>query len=412
MITEGPGSGGSGLGETWVDLCSQPYLISDGQDATTALQAVADAANAANVDTTAWFSQEGDFGIDGPLQTAGGSNAQILFGIRHFASGSGSPFGSLRFRIAGPTPPPLMARGRSTETPEVPSYGARLHSNMNTSGGAIFQCRGPDSGFGDWHLLFQDICIRGPANPQGNGIDGRNFTTMGFRGHVSVDTDDPIAAKTGTGRGVMMPNKLNDACNHQIGSMEIMGYPNGLQAFEHCVFDDLYIGRCTSAYTPGAGDHWNVFKRLLVQDCVDAIVPTNPTGHDLIDAFVDFGDAAGCVAAGHLINDPNNVLFGEVRFGPYQAAPALSVIGGANCRVVNYGQPIGTVAAPGIPASGTPLVNGFGRNAWVIVSGGTVSAISVDGVATGLTSGQILVPGGKTVTLTYTAAPTWAWWLF
>lgn len=46
----------------------------------------------------------------------------------------------------------------------------------------------------------------------------------------------------------------------------------------------------------------------------------------------------------------------------------------------------------------------------VNVSGGTVTAIAVDGtVLTGVTSGVIMVPSGKTITLTYSSAPSWQW---
>jgi len=45
----------------------------------------------------------------------------------------------------------------------------------------------------------------------------------------------------------------------------------------------------------------------------------------------------------------------------------------------------------------------------VCVTGGTVSGISVNGQATGLTSGPFFVRAGGAITLNYTVAPTWAW---
>jgi hypothetical protein len=47
----------------------------------------------------------------------------------------------------------------------------------------------------------------------------------------------------------------------------------------------------------------------------------------------------------------------------------------------------------------------------VQIIGGTVSQVAVDGTNTGLVSGFFRVPSGKTITLTYTVAPTWSWWL-
>lgn len=68
-----------------------------------------------------------------------------------------------------------------------------------------------------------------------------------------------------------------------------------------------------------------------------------------------------------------------------------------------------TLTSPAVPASGTPQTNTYGVDAMVYVAGGTVSAIAVDGVATGLTSGGVRVLAGSSVTVDYTAAPTWVW---
>lgn len=73
--------------------------------------------------------------------------------------------------------------------------------------------------------------------------------------------------------------------------------------------------------------------------------------------------------------------------------------------------PVGN-KAPGVPASTTPYQNQFGTDATVFISGGTVSAIAIGGVATGFTSGTFRVPANQTITLTYTGAPTtYKWYL-
>jgi hypothetical protein len=46
------------------------------------------------------------------------------------------------------------------------------------------------------------------------------------------------------------------------------------------------------------------------------------------------------------------------------------------------------------------------RDAMAYITGGTVTAIAVDGVATGLTSGGVVVPAGKKLEITYSVAPT------
>lgn len=78
----------------------------------------------------------------------------------------------------------------------------------------------------------------------------------------------------------------------------------------------------------------------------------------------------------------------------------------------NYGyNPLGfTVTTPAVPASTVTATNSTGVDVTAYVAGGTVTAISVDGTATGLITGAIRVPAGSTIAITYSAAPTWKWY--
>jgi hypothetical protein len=67
------------------------------------------------------------------------------------------------------------------------------------------------------------------------------------------------------------------------------------------------------------------------------------------------------------------------------------------------------VTAPAVPASGVPVFNNNNQAVIVTVTGGTVTAIAVNGVTTGATTGPITVPAFGWITLTYSVAPTWAW---
>jgi hypothetical protein len=67
------------------------------------------------------------------------------------------------------------------------------------------------------------------------------------------------------------------------------------------------------------------------------------------------------------------------------------------------------VTAPAVPSSTVAADNATGVTVAVTVTGGTVTVIAVNGTATGLTSGTVIVPYPGTITLTYSAAPTWAW---
>lgn len=72
----------------------------------------------------------------------------------------------------------------------------------------------------------------------------------------------------------------------------------------------------------------------------------------------------------------------------------------------------GIVIAPTVPATTVALTNPYPFDATVFVNGGTVTAVNIDGgVPAGPVSGAFPLPWGKTITLTYSVAPTWVWYL-
>lgn len=66
--------------------------------------------------------------------------------------------------------------------------------------------------------------------------------------------------------------------------------------------------------------------------------------------------------------------------------------------------------APALAASGVVMTNTSGYPVAVGVSGGTVTAISINGVPiTALTSGRFRLRRGGTIAITYSVAPTMQW---
>lgn len=66
-------------------------------------------------------------------------------------------------------------------------------------------------------------------------------------------------------------------------------------------------------------------------------------------------------------------------------------------------------ATPAVPATGVALANATGANVVIYLSGGTVTAVAIAGVATGLTVGSFILRAGDSITITYSVAPTWIW---
>lgn len=65
--------------------------------------------------------------------------------------------------------------------------------------------------------------------------------------------------------------------------------------------------------------------------------------------------------------------------------------------------------APAVPASGTPVANVSGQPMQVVITGGTMTNVSVNSVTAGAGAGTYTVPAGGFIVMTYTVAPAWAW---
>jgi hypothetical protein len=117
-------------------------------------------------------------------------------------------------------------------------------------------------------------------------------------------------------------------------------------------------------------------------------------------------EEASGAAGGNVVEA--NTLTNASSIAPSVAA--IATAGAASIVRANIGyNPVGALTAPAVPATNVALVNPFNVDCSVFVTGGTVTAIAVNGVTTGLTTGQFWVPAGGKITLTYSAAPTWVW---
>jgi len=65
---------------------------------------------------------------------------------------------------------------------------------------------------------------------------------------------------------------------------------------------------------------------------------------------------------------------------------------------------------PAVPLTTVPVLNTTGQDITVVLTGGTTTHITVNGTDRGTTTpAQVMVPNGASITLTYSAAPVWAW---
>jgi hypothetical protein len=68
------------------------------------------------------------------------------------------------------------------------------------------------------------------------------------------------------------------------------------------------------------------------------------------------------------------------------------------------------VVTPVVPATTVAEVNTNSKAVTVYIRGGTVTNITVAGVALGMTSGSFRVNPGDDISITYSVTPTWFWY--
>lgn len=168
---------------------------------------------------------------------------------------------------------------------------------------------------------------------------------------------------------------------------------NGSVIVQGCQFDQNNTSGAASQYDL---DNLSTHGQLLVRDNHFA---------------TPVGSGAGTVAAS--VASPNYWQGLDVQSNVFSGGSPVSspaMIQKSIWRGNSGYNPLGSLAAPGVPASGTAQQNDRTVDCMVLVTGGTVSNVALGGVNTGQTSGWFRVPALQTITLTYTVAPTWAWY--
>lgn len=89
------------------------------------------------------------------------------------------------------------------------------------------------------------------------------------------------------------------------------------------------------------------------------------------------------------------------------AANGLAFV--SNVRGINAAGTASNLTAPTFPSNGVNFTNPFAVECRVFITGGTVTAIAINGVATGITSGMITVEPQDIITVAYTGSPAWKW---
>lgn len=153
---------------------------------------------------------------------------------------------------------------------------------------------------------------------------------------------------------------------------------------------------------------------------VNGVSGTNVAGVVIDGCFIYPDVFAGGTTQAHAIrldtfHQQCSVTGCNVGFAGSQASwsPSNSLIQGQGTSDYVAGNPgfnpMGLLSGPAVAGSGTAVQNSWGVPVTIYVSGGTVSQIAINGSNTNLTSGTFRLGPGQSITLTYTAAPSWTW---
>ncbi len=303
------------------------------------------------------------------------------------------------------------------------------------AGGEVSVIGGPNAshGFGAGTNLWDNLLVVVDGItveiPQNGNISGFDFQGVA---EVNIINAGALARSTVTGAptpptphwsfGLYMPQTNNNAiCN--IGNYSCEGFTYGLIIQEHVQASSIRIINCYDGLVvwPSSGfPHRNIIDYACIENCTKCVVfaSTTITKLDIGSLDIEWTTTLG---QSLIIDDQHNAGVGTIYVGS-NGGDAISlngalsgqfgVSGGSALKVVNSDQSVGSVTAPSIPSSTTSFKNPWWRDAAVTITGGTVTNITVDG-KTQFTAGPatVYVPSGRSITLTYSVAPTWQWTL-
>jgi hypothetical protein len=266
--------------------------------------------------------------------------------------------------------------------------------------------------FSNMRLVLDGVLLTAPANPGWIGVDGRRLAQMDVpnAGAIAEGTPAQIQGPSNSnGIGFYFPRPdNNDSCT--AGVLSVEGFYYGVAFADHFVCERLGVIYSNTAVfindQDGGSVHGSWIGYLSAEACT-TVIQGNHGGTTQYPLHVAMCNAE--VVSGNDFIDTFNAWRGYIGYTCIDGSGAdPTVTGCGGIKIVNLYRPPGGMAAPAVPASGVASTPIF-RDAAVTISGGTVTGITVDGQALGVTSGTVYVPAGKSITLTYSAAPTWKW---
>ena len=279
------------------------------------------------------------------------------------------------------------------------------------------------TGFSNILVHIDGVSVIMPRNPSYVGVDLVRCA-QAYVESLTVVADanpDSGSAPAGTqlltptnsnGLGLRMPRFQNNDLN-EVGSFACEGFYYGITMSDHFNAKRLaliYLNTAMFAQIGAGAEHGIFIHYASVEATTNGIEVAGNAGGKLPITIARLDIE---VSGGVTVTDTNSVLTGEIHYA-HNASTPPSRSGATNVRIVDDNRARGTFTAPAVPASTVAVADSAmpWRDALVVISGGTVTAIVVDGQTEYTSTAQdrvVLVPTGKTISITYSVAPTWKW---
>ena len=285
--------------------------------------------------------------------------------------------------------------------------------------------------------VIDGLTVMAPAAPTVSGIDMTSCNkaeapwsrALAFLPQNQMASFNPWWVGGPFPKGLVMPQNGNNA-HSMIGSYACAGFRVGLLAYEHTNWQELVTILCGAGLLVvgqnvlgGATAGHGVSGLRWCAEANGDHLQVNPTSMGLNITSMqceNVGQFGGSGIAGVYFNDSSNRAYGRIGVQTSQGVNSVTVSGAANLEIVlDAPQTRGFQTPPAVPATTVALANPFVKHMNVLITSGgaAVTAIAVNGTATGLTLGTtgtvgpIRVPSFATITLTYAStAPTWQWY--
>ncbi len=375
------------------------------------------------------------YAINGPLQTGANlGNAQITLPV---VPGNPSPTG-VKTTLAFIGQRDVSATLHWHQNVRQVS-GVTLKSNSDTAydsvngEASIIGGPTPQQGYGTSATNFSNIMVywdgiqlMGPNTTNGvGGLDLRGVAAAGGGSFSYMVDAHPVGAPgiaggSGSGSyfGLATPNNGNNDISFW-NSITVYGMTYGVVLGEHTHVNSLRVVYCFDAIAV-SGTFYGAGALHGVSIANASVESVTSGGNHLIlvgqgakvHIYLDVEDSTVTITdQGLAAPSTGNVWLTGGAWSTLNLPSSVS-----NVTIHDTTRPPGHVAAPAVPATTVALQNTFARAAAVTVTGATVTAIAVDGTATGAvgasTGTTVMVPAGKNIALTYaTGTPTWVWTL-